>query len=125
MWEASETLFGAWSERACSTIVQPSPIGSTAMSTRRQHTAHAVSLTQLKRTLDARLREVAAQKHEKLVVVRGRTPMAVILDVESYQALLDELYDLRLENLTHDRLAGFEPGRAIRHEDLVESFSDR
>ncbi|UXJ51508.1 type II toxin-antitoxin system prevent-host-death family antitoxin [Pseudomonas citronellolis] len=95
------------------------------MSTRRQHTARAVSLTQLKRTLDARLREVAAQKHEKLVVVRGRTPMAVILDVESYQALLDELHDLRLENLAHDRLAGFEPGRAIRHEDLVESFSDR
>ncbi|GBL53227.1 hypothetical protein PCLA_01f0315 [Pseudomonas citronellolis] len=51
--------------------------------------------------------------------------MAVILDVESYQALLDELHDLRLENLAHDRLAGFEPGRAIRHEDLVESFSDR
>ena len=124
MWEASETLFGAWSERARSTIVQPSPIGSTTMNTRR-HTARAVSLTQLKRTLDARLREVAARKHEKLVVVRGRIPMAVILDVESYQALLDELYDLRLENLAHDRLAGFEPGQAIRHEDLVESFSDR
>ncbi|WP_152623732.1 type II toxin-antitoxin system prevent-host-death family antitoxin [Pseudomonas sp. PI1] len=124
MWEASETLFGAWSERARSTIVQPSPIGSTTMNTRR-HTARAVSFTQLKRTLDARLREVAARKHEKLVVVRGRIPMAVILDVESYQALLDELYDLRLENLAHDRLAGFEPGRAIRHEDLVESFSDR
>jgi prevent-host-death family protein len=124
MWEASETLFGAWPERARSTIVQPSPIGSTTMNT-RQHTARAVSLTQLKRTLDARLREVAARKHEKLVVVRGRIPMAVILDVESYQALLDELYDLRLENLAHDRLAGFEPGQAIRHEDLVESFSDR
>ena len=94
------------------------------MNTRR-HTARAVSLTQLKRTLDARLRGVAARKHEKLVVVRGRIPMAVILDVESYQALLDELYDLRLENLAHDRLAGFEPGQAIRHEDLVESFSDR
>ena len=76
------------------------------------------------RSFSAKLREIATRQIEKLVVFKDNEPAAVILNVEAYQELLDELEDLRVERVARDRLDSFERDKAISHEDMVARFAD-
>jgi len=84
----------------------------------------AVSVTTMARSFSAKLREIATRQVEKLVVFKDNEPAAVILNVEAYQELLDELEDLRVERVARDRLDSFERDKAISHEDMVARFAD-
>ncbi|MDF3933542.1 type II toxin-antitoxin system Phd/YefM family antitoxin [Pseudomonas citronellolis] len=84
----------------------------------------AVSVTTMARSFSAKLREIATRQIEKLVVFKDNEPAAVILNVEAYQELLDELEDLRVERVARDRLDSFERDKAISHEDMVARFAD-
>ncbi|MCY1279054.1 hypothetical protein D3C76_1762210 [compost metagenome] len=76
------------------------------------------------RSFSAKLREIASRETEKLVVFKDNEPAAVILNVEAYQELLDELEDLRVERIARDRLVSFDRGEAISHEDMMARFAD-
>ncbi|MCL6688950.1 type II toxin-antitoxin system Phd/YefM family antitoxin [Pseudomonas sp. R3.Fl] len=84
----------------------------------------AVSVTSMARSFSAKLRDVATRKTEKLIVFKDNEPAAVILNVEAYQELLDELEDLRVERVARDRLDSFDASKAISHEDMVARFAD-
>jgi len=84
----------------------------------------AVSVTTMARSFSAKLREIATRQIEKLVVFKDNEPAAVILNVEAYQELLDELEDLRVERVARERLDSFERDKAISHEDMVARFAD-
>ncbi|MCY1331496.1 hypothetical protein D9M69_171640 [compost metagenome] len=76
------------------------------------------------RSFSAKLREIASRETEKLVVFKDNEPAAVILNVEAYQELLDELEDLRVERIARDRLVSFDRSEAISHEDMMARFAD-
>ncbi|MCY1434771.1 hypothetical protein D9M71_508410 [compost metagenome] len=84
----------------------------------------AVSVTTMVRSFSAKLREIASRETEKLVVFKDNEPAAVILNVEAYQELLDELEDLRVERIARDRLVSFDRSEAISHEDMMARFAD-
>ncbi|WP_435605900.1 type II toxin-antitoxin system Phd/YefM family antitoxin [Pseudomonas knackmussii] len=84
----------------------------------------AVSATAMVRNFSTRLREIASRETEKLVIFKDNEPAAVIVNIEAYQELLDELDDLRIERTARERLNGFEEKQAISHEDMMARYAE-
>jgi len=78
----------------------------------------AISVTAMVRGFSARLKEISSRATERLVIFKDNQPAAVIINVEAYQEMLDELEDLRIEAAARERLAGFDQARAISHDDM-------
>ncbi|MFJ3259639.1 type II toxin-antitoxin system Phd/YefM family antitoxin [Pseudomonas sp. NPDC086581] len=83
----------------------------------------AVSATAMVRNFSARLKDIASRDTEKLVIFKDNEPAAVMINVEAYQELLDELDDLRVERTARERLIGFDAKQAISHEDMMKRYA--
>lgn len=85
----------------------------------------AVSVTAMARGFSAKLREVSSRETERLLIFKDNQPAAVILNVQAYQEMLDELEDLRVEATARDRVARFDEGDALSHEAMRARFSQK
>ncbi|QAY91993.1 type II toxin-antitoxin system Phd/YefM family antitoxin [Pseudomonas sp. ACM7] len=85
----------------------------TALSVRA---VQAVSTTAMVRGFSTRLKEISSRALECLVIVENNQPAAVIINVDAYQEMLDELKDLRVEAAAVERLTGFDQANAICHD---------
>lgn len=85
----------------------------------------AVSVTAMVRGFSAKLKEVSSRATDRLVVFKDNEPAAVILNVEAYQEMLDELEDLRIEATARDRLANFNSQTAISHADMRARYAKK
>lgn len=83
----------------------------------------AVSVTAMVRGFSAKLKEVSSRATEKLVIFKDNEPAAVIINVDAYQELLDELENLRVEATARERLIGFDQAKAISHEDMRARYA--
>ena len=84
----------------------------------------AVSVTAMVRSFSAKLKEVSSRTIERLVVFKDNEPAAVIINVDAYQEMLDELENLRVEATARERLIGFDKGNAIAHDDMRARYSN-
>jgi antitoxin StbD len=78
----------------------------------------AASATALVRGFSAKLKEVSSRTTDRLVVFNDNEPAAVLVNVEAYQEMLDELEDLRIEATARERLANFSQHTTISHVDM-------
>ncbi|BBP60959.1 type II toxin-antitoxin system Phd/YefM family antitoxin [Pseudomonas sp. St316] len=85
----------------------------------------AVSVTAMVRGFSAKLKEVSSRATDRLVIFKDNEPAAVIINVEAYQEMLDELEDLRIEAIARDRLANFDPQTAISHADMRARYAKK
>lgn len=83
----------------------------------------AVSVTTMVRSFSARLKEVSSRTTDRLVIFKDNEPAAVILNVDAYQELLDELEDLRIETTARERLGNFDKSRAISLSDMQARYT--
>ncbi len=83
----------------------------------------AVSVTAMVRGFSAKLKEVSSRTTDHLVVFKDNEPAAVIVNVQAYQEMLDEIEDLRIEATARDRLANFDPQKAISHADMRTRYA--
>jgi len=86
-------------------------------------THETVSITDVQRRTKEIFARLENGEQEKLVVLRNNEISAVLIPVAHYEALLDELEDLRIEAIAADRIVTFDPAKAITHEDMVARFS--
>jgi len=93
------------------------------MATLLERPEDAVSATAMARTFSARLKEISSRATDKLVVFKDNQPAAVLMNVQAYQDLVDELEDLRIEAISRDRLASYQADQAISHSDMRSLFS--
>ncbi|UYM18895.1 type II toxin-antitoxin system Phd/YefM family antitoxin [Endozoicomonas euniceicola] len=63
------------------------------------------------------------RENDKYVVMRNNEPAAVLLSVEKFESLMNELEDLRLEAVARERLTAFD-GTTISHADMLKRFED-
>jgi antitoxin StbD len=84
----------------------------------------AVSVTEVSRSAKTIFDRLSSGKQDKYVVMRNNAPAAVMLPVQVYEALMDELDDLRIEITARDRLATFDRSKAVSHEEMLERFGD-
>ena len=82
----------------------------------------AVSATAMVRGFSAKLKEVTSGDVSHLVIFKDNEPAAVLVGVEAYQALQDELEDLRAELLAIERMATLEDKNTVSLEDMEARF---
>lgn len=57
---------------------------------------------------------------EKLIILRNNAPKAILLSIDAYEAMEEELEDLRLTALALARKQTFHPNKAISHDKMME-----
>ena len=83
----------------------------------------ALPVTKLVRQFKAYLDKICNQEQDKYVVMRNNVPAAVLLSVERFESLMEELEDLRIEVVARERLAHFD-GKTISHAEMLQRFED-
>ncbi|MDF9435595.1 type II toxin-antitoxin system Phd/YefM family antitoxin [Chromohalobacter israelensis] len=92
------------------------------MATLLERPEEAVSATAMARNFSNRLKEISSRHTERLVIFKDNQPAAVLMNVQAYQDLVDELEDLRIEAVARDRLASYQADQAIDHDDMRALF---
>lgn len=54
--------------------------------------------------------------------MRDNHPACVMLPIATYEALINELEDMRIDALAAERAATFDPATAISHEEMCKRF---
>jgi antitoxin StbD len=81
-----------------------------------------LSVTTLSKKTAATLESLEKGDSEKLIILKNNAPKAVLLSMEYYEALEEEMEDLRLTALALARLQTFNTEDAISHIDMMEKF---
>ncbi|UFH49868.1 type II toxin-antitoxin system Phd/YefM family antitoxin [Pseudomonas sp. KNUC1026] len=82
----------------------------------------AVSATTMVRNFSARLKDVTSGEISHLVIFKDNEPAAVLVGVEAYQAMQDELEDLRSEVLAIERLRTLDNDNTLSLEEMEAQF---
>ena len=85
----------------------------------------AISVTEVSRSAKEIFTKLEKGRQDKFVVMRNNTPAAVLLPVGVYEALIDEIEDLRIEIIAIKRMRDFDRGKAITHEQMVKKFGGK
>lgn len=81
-----------------------------------------LSATVLSKKTSATLESLAKGDADKFIILKNNIPKAVLLSMESYEAMEQELEDLRLTALALARLDSFDETKAISHDRIKEKF---
>lgn len=82
----------------------------------------AVSATAMARTFGARLKQVTSGDAVHLVIFKDNEPAAVLIGVDAFQAMQDELEDLRADRLASERLLSLNDENTVSLEDMEARF---
>jgi mRNA interferase RelE/StbE len=74
------------------------------------------------RGFSAKLKEVTSGITTHLVIFKDNEPAAVLVGVDAYQALQDELEDLRAERTAIERLSTLNEMNTVSLEDMEANF---
>jgi len=85
-------------------------------------TNETISVTDIQRRAKEVFEKIESGEQEKYVVMKNNAIAAVLIPADRYEALIDELEDLRLDAVARERLANFNPATAISHEDMLARF---
>jgi antitoxin StbD len=81
-----------------------------------------LSATALSKKTSATLDALANGDTEKLIILKNNTPKAVLLSMEAYEAMEQEIEDLRLTALALYRIDSFDEKKALSHDFIKEKF---
>ena len=81
-----------------------------------------MSATTLSKKTASILEALESGEAEKLVILKNNAPKAVLLSIDAYEALEEELEDLRLTALAIARLQTFDLGEALTHDQMMKRF---
>lgn len=81
-------------------------------------TDQAISSTDLQKNTREILDRIVSGKQDRYVVMRDNKPAAVLLPTEMYEALMDELADMRIDALAAERVATFDEAKTITLEEM-------
>ncbi len=82
-----------------------------------------LSATQLaKKTADT-LNSIETGDTDKLIILKNNSPKAILMSIASYQAMEEEIEDLRLTALALSRIQNFNPREIISHEKMMDKYA--
>ncbi len=85
-------------------------------------TSDYISATVLSKKTAHTLDSLSSGENEKLIILKNNAPKAILMSVDAYEALQEELEDLRLTSLALARLQTFSFDDAISHKKMMEKF---
>lgn len=93
------------------------------MSSLLERADQAISVTQVARSAKEILRRLSSGKQERLLVLKNNAPAAVLLSVPAFEALMDELEDLRIEAVARRRLRDLKPTKTLSHAQMMRRYA--
>ncbi|WP_027370942.1 type II toxin-antitoxin system Phd/YefM family antitoxin [Desulfovermiculus halophilus] len=85
-------------------------------------TTDYLSATMLAKKTSATLDALEQGETEKLIILKNNAPKAILMSMESYEAMQEEIEDLRLTALALARSESFDPEKALSHDSMLEKF---
>ena len=82
-----------------------------------------LSSTNLAKNTAATLRSIAAGDTDKFIILKNNAPKAILMSIESYEAMEEEIEDLRLTALALSRIQSFDPGESISHKEMKKKYA--
>ncbi|MGX7005514.1 type II toxin-antitoxin system Phd/YefM family antitoxin [Caballeronia sp. KNU42] len=82
----------------------------------------AISSTDLQKNTKALLDRITSGEQDRYVVIRDNRPAAVLMPTERYEAIMNELEDLRVEALARDRLSTLDKSTNLSHAEMLAYF---
>lgn len=82
----------------------------------------AISSTDLQKNTREILDRITSGEQDRYVVMRDNKPAAVLMPTEMYEALMDELADMRIDAIARERIATFDPEKALTLEQLKKNL---
>ena len=87
------------------------------------HRNNFLSATALSKNTAATLATLESGEVEKLIILKNNSPKAVLVSIDAYEMMEEEMEDLRLAALSLARLHTFKQETALAHKDIMEKFS--
>ena len=84
--------------------------------------ADYLSATALSKKTSATLEALEKGETERLIILKNNAPKAILLSMESYEAMLEEIEDLRLTALALARVDSFDRKKALSHDYIRQKF---
>lgn len=85
-------------------------------------TSETISVTDIQRRAKEVFDRIENGEQDKYVVLKNNAIAAVLLPADRYEALMDELDDLRIGAVTAERIATFDRSKAVSHEEMMGRF---
>lgn len=85
-------------------------------------TNETISVTDIQRRAKDVFERIERGEQDKYVVLKNNEIAAVLLPADRYEALMDELDDLRIDAIAAERVGTFDPAKAITHEEMLARF---
>ena len=81
-----------------------------------------LSATALSKKTAATLDSLEKGKADKFIILKNNTPKAIMLSIDAYEAMQEEIEDLRLASLGFARLKSLQEHEVISHEEMMGKF---
>jgi len=88
-----------------------------------QRAVEALSVTRVSREARAIFEKLRDGQRDFFVVLKNNSPAAVMLSVRAFEALLDEMDDLRMESVVRRRLRSLGRVKTISHHAMMRRFA--
>ena len=83
-----------------------------------------LSATTLSKKTSATLEALEKGESEKLLILKNNAPKAILMSIEAYEAMKEEMEDLRLAALAIARMQSFSLKEALSHKQLMDKFGE-
>ena len=86
-------------------------------------TKEYISSTHLAKSTASTINSLESDETDKIIILKNNTPKAVLMSFDAYQAMEEEIEDLRLTALALSRMQTFDPDQAVSHEEMMEKYA--
>jgi len=82
-----------------------------------------LSATQLSKNTAATLNSLETGETDKLIILKNNSPKAILMSVDSYESMEEEIEDLRLTSLALARIQNFNFEETISHKEMIDKYT--
>ncbi len=82
-----------------------------------------LSSTNLAKNTAATLNSFEIGEVDKFIILKNNAPKAILMSIESYESMEEEIEDLRLTALALSRIQSFKPDEGITHEEMMQKYA--
>ncbi len=82
-----------------------------------------LSSTHLAKYTASTLNSLENGEIDKLIILKNNHPKAILMSFESYEAMEEEIEDLRLTALALSRIQTFDSSKTISHKGMIEKYT--
>jgi antitoxin StbD len=86
------------------------------------HSKNYISSTTLSKKTSATLDSFDKGAIDTMIILKNNKPRAVLVSMKAYEAMQEEIEDLRLTALTLARAKSFDLEKAATHESMMKKF---